>query len=94
MVEMVLFLAGIYTIVFGKLGLPGNLSLQGWRARIAAVFLLIPLPAAILLSRVVGRGLPAEKAQSIFGITELALVSLGLGGALVIAFLWREKDSQ
>ena len=35
MVEMIVFVMGIYTLVFGQLKLPWNLALQGWRAQVA-----------------------------------------------------------
>jgi len=92
MVEMVVFIIGIYTLLFGQLKLPWNLTLKNWRARIAAVFLIAPLPLSILLGREVGQGLSVEKAQSIFGLTELLLVVLGVGGAILFAYLTRSRD--
>lgn len=93
MVEMIVFVMGIYTLVFGKLKLPLNLALQGWRARVAALFLIAPFPLSILLGRVVGQGLSAEKAQSVFGLTELLLVVLGVGGAVLFAYLARPQET-
>jgi hypothetical protein len=92
MVEMVVFVVGIYTIIFGQLKLPWNLALQGWRARVAALFLLAPFPLSIFLGRVVGQGLSAEKAQSFFGLAELFLVVLGVGGAVLFAYLTKPRD--
>ncbi len=94
MVEMVVFVVGIYTIIFGQLKLPWNLALQGWRARFAALFLLAPFPLSILLGRVVGQGLSAEKAQSFFGLAELFLVVLGVGGAILFAYLTKPRDKK
>lgn len=92
MVEMVLFVIGIYTLLFGQLKLPWNLTLHNWRARIAALFLIAPFPLSILLGRVVGQGLSVEKAQSVFGLTELLLVVLGVGGAVLFAYLTRPRE--
>jgi hypothetical protein len=91
MLEMVVFIAGIYTLIFGQIKLPRDLTLKGWRARGAALFLLMPLPVTILFGRVIGIGIDAEKAQSFFGIVELTLVAAGLGGALIFALLTRPK---
>ena len=93
MVEMVVFVMGIYTLVFGQLKLPWNLALQGWRARVAALFLIAPFPLSILLGRVVGLGLSAEKAQSVFGLTELLLIVSGVGGAVIFAYLVRPQET-
>jgi hypothetical protein len=93
MVEMVVFIVGIYTLLFGHLKLPWNLSLRGWRARVASLFLIAPFPISIFLGRVVGQGLTADKAQSIFGLTELILVVLGVGGAVVFAYFTRPNHS-
>ncbi len=92
MIEMLVFIVGVYTVVFGSLSLPFNLSLKGWRARISGFFLLIPLPLIILLSRFVGIGLTKEKAQSVFGIVELLLVGIGIGAALIFAMLTKPKN--
>jgi hypothetical protein len=92
MVEMVIFVIGIYTLLFGQLRLPWNLTLQDWRARVATLFLIAPFPLSILLGRVVGQGLSADKAQSVFGLTELLLVVLGVGGAVLFAYLTRPRE--
>lgn len=89
MVEMILFIIGVYTLVFGRLSLPWNLSLQGWRARLASFFFLAPLPALILLSRTIGQGLPPDKGQQVFGLTELVVVILAVSGAILFAWLTR-----
>ncbi len=89
MVEMLLFVIGIYTLVFGKLGLPWNLSMRGWSARIAALFLIAPLPLAILLGQVAGRGLTLREGATFFGLVELFLVILGFAGAVVVAIIAR-----
>jgi len=67
MLEMLIFIVGLYTLVFGRLRLPGNLDLRGWRARVAAIFLIAPLPLAILLGRVIGWGLRPNKAGRYLG---------------------------
>lgn len=92
MLEMVVFIVGVYTLVFGQISLPGDLKLVGWRARLASVFLLAPLPIALMLGRVVGRGVAPDAGQSFFGITELVLVVLGVGGAILTGFLTRPKS--
>jgi hypothetical protein len=91
MLEMVVFVIGIYTIIIGKLTLPLNLALHGWRARVAALFLLAPLPLSILIGRVVGQGLPTGRAQSFFGLTELFLILLAVGGAIIFAYSTRPR---
>ncbi|HEY5571567.1 MAG TPA: hypothetical protein VIK64_01015 [Anaerolineales bacterium] len=92
MLEMLIFIVGLYTLVFGRLRLPGNLDLRGWRARVAALFLIAPLPLAILLGRVIGWGLTPEQGRSVFGITELILVAMGVGGALIFGLLSRPRE--
>jgi len=89
MLAMFVFVIGTYTFIFGSIKLPWKLSAKGWRARIAALFLLAPLPVSIFLGRVVGIGLTPDRASSVFGLTELLLVVLGVGGALLFVYLAR-----
>jgi len=84
MLEMFLFIIGVYTFVFGRVSLPWNLSIDGWRARIAALFLMAPFPILFLLGRVVGRGVQDNTALSFYGIMELIIVILGI---LVLSYL-------
>ena len=91
MLEMLVFLIGVYTLVFGKVNLPWNLTLLGWKARIASLFLLAPFPILIFLGRVIGRGVTLEQGLSFFGFSELIIVLLGVGGAVAFAYLARDK---
>ena len=91
MLEMFLFIIGVYTFVFGRVSLPWNLSIDGWRARIAALFLMAPFPILFLLGRVVGRGVQDNTALSFYGIMELIIVILGILGAVLFAHLTKPK---
>lgn len=94
MLEMLVFIIGVYTFVFGKLHLPWNLNMEGWRARIASLFLIAPFPLTILLGKVIGTGLSPDQGQSIFGLSEIILVALGVGGAILFAWLTLPKDHE
>ena len=92
MFEMLVFIIGIYAFVFGSVRLPWKLSLSGWRARVAGIFLMAPLPVLILLGRVVGRGVDDQAALSFFGIMELVIVIMGILSAALFSYLTRPKD--
>jgi len=92
MFEMLVFIIGVYAFVFGKVALPWNLSLSGWRARISGLFLMMPMPILILLGGVVGRGVDDQTALSFYGIMELVIVLTGILGAALFAFLSRPKN--
>lgn len=95
MFEMLVFIFGVYALVFGSLRLPWNLSLVGWRARIAGLFLMAPLPILILLGRSVGQGIDQDTALSFYGILELIIILLGISGAALFAYLTRpSRDGQ
>ena len=92
MFEMLVFIFGVYAFVFGSVRLPWNLSLSGWRARVAAIFLMAPLPILLLLGREVGKGIDESTALSFFGMLELVIVLLGIFGAALFAYLTRPKN--
>ena len=94
MLEMLVFIIGVYTFVFGKLSLPWNLNMQGWRARIASLFLIAPFPVTILLGKVIGTGLSPDQGQSVFGLSEVILVAMGIGGAVLFAWLTLPKEQR
>jgi hypothetical protein len=89
MFEMLVFIFGVYAFVFGSVRLPWRLSLVGWRARVAGLFLMAPLPILILLGRSVSQGIDQETALSFYGILELIIVMLGIFGAALFAYLTR-----
>lgn len=91
MFEMLVFIFGVYAFVFGSVRLPWNLSVSGWRARIAAIFLMVPLPILIFLGRVVGQGVDQSTARSFFGMLELVISLIGILGAALFAYLTRPK---
>ena len=92
MLEMLVFIVGVYAFVFGRLSLPWSLSLYGWRARIAPLFLMAPFPMLILLGRVVGQGVGERTALSSYGIMELIIVIIGVLSAALFAYLTRLKN--
>jgi peptidoglycan/LPS O-acetylase OafA/YrhL len=92
MFEMFVFLFGMYAFLFGSVRLPWKMSLVGWRARIAGLFLMAPLPILILLGVSVSEGVDRETAQSFFGILELIVAMLGILAAALFAYLTRPAD--
>jgi hypothetical protein len=93
MFEMLIFIFGVYAFVFGRVRLPWNLSLVGWRARLAGLFLMVPLPILILLGQVVNQGVDQEVAMSFFGIMEVVITLAGLLAAILVAYLSRAKTN-
>jgi hypothetical protein len=91
MFEMLVFIFGVYAFVFGSIRLPWNLAVSGWRARVAGMILMAPLPILILLGRVVGQGVDQDTAMSFYGIMELVIVLAGILGAALFAYLTRPE---
>jgi hypothetical protein len=94
MFEMLVFIFGVYALVFDSIRLPWNLSVSGWRARVAALFLMAPLPILIFLGRVVGQGVDEQTALSFYGMLELIIVLLGILGAALFSYLTRLRETK
>jgi hypothetical protein len=94
MLELVVFVFGVYAFVFGNVRLPWNFSLSGWRARVSGLMLMAPLPLLILLGRNVRQGVEIETAMSFFGIMELIIVIICILGAVLFAYLTRPRHSE
>lgn len=86
---MLVFIFGVYALVFGSIKLPWKMSLTGWRARIAGLFLMVPLPILILLGHSISQGIDRDTALSFYGILEAVIVLMGIMGAVLFAYLTR-----
>ena len=96
--EIVMLVGGLYALVAGKVRLTRNMYLEGWRARIAGLFLAAPLPLALMIAFLIGLligvgALPAS-AESAAVIVELLLVFGGLVGAVVFALVTKPKETE
>ncbi|UCD98802.1 MAG: hypothetical protein JSV42_17960 [Chloroflexota bacterium] len=92
MFEMLVFIFGVYAFIFGSVRLPWNMSVKGWRARVASIFLMVPLPLLILIGREIGQGVDPNTARSFYGFLEVIIVLLGILGAAAFAYFTRPKD--
>lgn len=93
--EIVMLVGGLYALIAGKVRLTNKMYLEGWRARVAGLFLMAPLPLAFLAGLLIGLliatgGLPAS-AESAAGIVELLLVFGGLLGAVIFALATKPR---
>ena len=94
MFEMLVFIFGTYALIFGAIRLPWNLSLEGWRARLAGLILMAPLPVLLFLGRIIGQGIDQDTAFSFYGILELIIVLFAILVAALIAYFMRYKGNQ
>jgi hypothetical protein len=88
-VEVIMLLTGIYGLFSGKLILADQLSLTGGRARIASIFLIVPLPLALffgfVLGILAGQGFMSQSTLATVSlIVEPLLVLGGLAGVVVV----------
>ena len=96
--EILMLVGGLYALVAGKIRLTKNMHLEGWRARVAGLFLIAPLPlaflAGLLIALLIGAGALPTSAQSAAVIVELLLVAGGLVGAVVFALVTKPKETE
>ena len=96
--ELVMLVGGLYALVAGKVKLTRNMVLEGWRARVAGLFLAAPLPLALLagflIGLLIGLGVLPASAESAAAIVELLLVFGGLLGAVVFALVTKPKETE
>jgi hypothetical protein len=95
--EIIMLVGGLYALVAGKVRLTKNIYLEGWRARVAGLFLAAPLPlallAGVLIGLLVGLGILSDSAQSVAALVELLLVLGGLAGAVIFSLATKPKVS-
>src|SRR5260370_10474832 len=82
--EVALAIMAIYALIPGKLPLTRNRIVYGWKARVLALFGLLPFPLALTIGIVIGiftvvQGQPVNPGPSftvMLGVMELAIVVL------------------
>ncbi len=93
--EILMLVGGLYALIAGKIKLTGGMYLEGWRARIAGLFLVAPLPlgflAGLVLGVLIGIGVFPQEAFGFAVIIEFVLILGGLGGAVIFALLTKPK---
>ena len=96
--EILMLVGGLYALVAGKVRLTKNMYLEGWRARVAGLFLAAPLPlaflAGLLIALLIAAGALPTSAESAAVIVELLLVIGGLVGAVVFALVTKPKETE
>lgn len=96
--EILMLVGGLYALVAGKIRLTKNMYLEGWRARVAGLFLAAPLPlaflAGLLIALLIRAGALPTSAESAAVIVELLLVTGGLVGAVVFALVTKPKETE
>lgn len=95
--EILMLIAGLYALIAGKVTLSKGLQLQGTRARIAGLFLVAPLPLALVSGVVLGILVAASgsDASSILGIATVVEVLIVLGclaGAVIYALATKPSN--
>ena len=94
--EILMLAGGFYALIAGKFRLTRNLTLVGWRARIAGLFLLAPLPlvlvAGLFTGLLIGAGvLPLSVVREYAAVVEILLVVAALVGVVIYALLVKPK---
>lgn len=82
--EAIMLVMGFYALIVGKLTLTKKLVLQGRRARVAGLFLIVPLPLAFLVGFLVGAGIIPAPGQVGAAIIEVLIVI----GAFVATYIF------
>ena len=94
--ELVMFVGGLYALIAGKVKLTKNITLEGWRARVAGLFLIAPFPIGFLIGVVLGifiaSGTIPPTAKGYMGIVEFVLVLLGLAGAAIFGAIVKQNE--
>ncbi len=94
--EIIMLIAGVVAMIVGKIKVSENFILEGWRARIAGVFLIAPLPlaflAGVLIGFLIGFGALPPSALDYTGLLELLIVVSGLVGVVIYSIFVKPKD--
>ena len=97
-VEIVMLIAGLYAIIAGKVKLTKKIVLEGWQARVAGLFLAVPLPLALvsgfLIGFLIGMGSVPSSSQWVVTVVEFLLVLAGLAGAVIFGLVVGPKESE
>ncbi len=88
---MLVIIFGVYAFTFGRVRLPWELCISGWRSRASGLFLVASLPILILLGKVISQGVDEQTVLSLYGIMELVRVLLSNLGTVFPLILLDRK---
>jgi len=95
-IEIVMLASGIYALIAGKIKVSQNFYLEGWRARVAGLFLIAPLPlaflAGIMFGVLVGTGTLPPSALDYAAFIEIFLMAGALAGVVIFALIVKPKE--
>jgi len=95
-IEIIMLATGIYVLIAGRIRISQNFYLEGWRARVAGVFLIVPLPlaflAGMLLGILIGLGTLPQSALEYAGVVDILLIAVALVGLVIYALAVKPKE--
>jgi hypothetical protein len=95
--EILMLIGGLYALIAGKVKLTKNLRLDGWRARVAGLILVAPMPLAfligVLLALLAEAGALPPSILDYVGIIDAVLVLLALVAVVIYGYAVRPKTA-
>jgi hypothetical protein len=91
-----MLIGGLYALIAGKVKLTRTITLRGWRARVAGLLLMAPLPLGLLTGFFIGLLLAADalpqSALNYVAFLDFFYVIAGLAVVVVFALFVRKKQ--
>ncbi len=91
--QILMLVSGLYALIAAMVKITSNLTLEGWRARVAGLILLSPFPASLALGLLLGilisMGVLPESVEPYAPVLEMALLLGALVGAVIFGLAAR-----
>lgn len=94
MIEMIFWLSGLYALITGRLGWGARFHLTNWRARLAGLSWMVPLPVTLYTPRMLREWMPASETHFFYGMVEIILIIVFIGGGLLLGWWLEPKRPQ
>ncbi|MBN2501117.1 MAG: hypothetical protein JXB38_10095 [Anaerolineales bacterium] len=94
MIDIAIFFVGIYALCTGKFQLTRKIKLEGWRARVTGIILVIPTLVAFVIGFLVGLGKVPLLEVEYFGIVYVLVVLSAVFYAIVFSIIVNPTEDE
>jgi hypothetical protein len=95
MIEMIIWLWGLFGVLTGTLRIFGNITFRGMSARGVGILFMIPFPVSLYIPKLL-RQYPIQQTdfQFFYLLAELLIILFFVGGGITLGWVWQRRQER